>query len=144
MISQFCVVLIRSIQTHTHTHMCILVWGKMINLVKQSLLFFSFWFASTNPNSHSIPLPPPLPLGNHKYVLHVCESVSVSWTVIAIYEIITSYHKLLLYSSYVFNSIPLFYFFIFFFKFNSYLQNKWLAECIFSKLSFLQVISISL
>ena len=30
------------------------------------------------PNFQSIPLPPPLPLGNHKSVLYICQSVSVS------------------------------------------------------------------
>ena len=31
------------------------------------------------PASHSIPPPPPCPFVNHKSILYVCESVSVSW-----------------------------------------------------------------
>ena len=45
-----------------------------------TLLFFHSkcnGFHLLTPKSQFVPLPPSTPLGNHKSVLHVCESVSV-------------------------------------------------------------------
>ena len=41
------------------------------------ILFCIYQLVSTNPNSHSVPLLCSLPLGNHKSVVQVCESVAV-------------------------------------------------------------------
>ena len=49
-------------------------------LYSRTLFFIDSIYNSSHlliPNSQSIPPPDPLPLGNHKSVVYVCESVSV-------------------------------------------------------------------
>ena len=60
-----------------------MVYPRILNIVavlySRTLLFIHPIYKSLSliPNSHSIP-PQPSPLGNHKSVLYVCESVFVS------------------------------------------------------------------
>ena len=87
------VVLISGVQqSDSVIHICtfffiffsVMVHHRILNIVpcaiSRTLLFIHSLCNSLHlliPNSQSTPLPPPLPLGNHKSVLYVCESVSV-------------------------------------------------------------------
>ena len=59
------------LQVTEYSSLCYIVGPCCLSILCNSLHLL-------NPNSQSLPSPAPLPLGNHKSVFYVCESVSVS------------------------------------------------------------------
>ena len=64
----------------------VMVYHKILNIVPCTIYIWALLFIHSiynslhllTPTSQSTPLPPFLPLGKHKSVLYVCESVSDS------------------------------------------------------------------